>query len=209
MKALYKFDRFFAWILFSTMLLFFVSGYGITKGIISNKLAINIHNSILPPVAILTFTVHTWFAIHLAFKRWIIWNLFSKIFLALFFIAFVGYFGYLQYFYQPNFQTNNFNVSKSVSNTSNASEKAASSQSISSGSTSSEKNFTQSELAKYNGKNGQPSYVVVDGLVYDLSSVFVNGTHFGWSAGQDLSAEFHAEHSDNLLSGYPVVGKLE
>jgi len=64
-------------------------------------------------------------------------------------------------------------------------------------------------LAKYNGKNGQPSYVVVDGLVYDLSSVFVNGTHFGWSAGQDLPAEFHAEHSDNLLSGYPVVGKLE
>ncbi len=199
MKYLAKFDRFFAWILFATMILFLVSGYGMTKGIISNKLAVDIHNQLMPAVLIITFTIHTWFAIHLAFKRWRVWNWFSMTVLAIFFIAFVSYFGYLQYFYQQNNSRSSTNaISTSTSNDTNSASPTASTT----------KTFTLSELAKYNGQNGQPSYVAVDGKVYDLSTVFRNGVHYGWSAGQDLSTEFHSQHLDSILNNYSVVGGL-
>ena len=32
-----------------------------------------------------------------------------------------------------------------------------------------EKIFTKNELAQYNGQNGQPAYVAVQGVVYDVS----------------------------------------
>jgi len=182
-----------------------------TKGIITNSLAIDIHNKILPPILIAAFTIHAWYAIHMAFKRWQIWNWFTRIILALFFVAFVGYFGYLQYFYQQRYPTSGSSTS-AVSTSSSTSIAQTPSTSGSSGSTSNtnqSKTFTQIELAKYNGKNGQPSYVAVDGKVYDLSSVFRNGAHYGWSAGEDLSAEFHAQHLDSILSNYSVVGVLK
>ena len=31
--------------------------------------------------------------------------------------------------------------------------------------------FNQTELAKYNGQGGQPAYVAVDGVVYDVTGV--------------------------------------
>jgi len=66
--------------------------------------------------------------------------------------------------------------------------------------------FTASTLALYNGKNGQPSYIAIDGIIYDVSSTFRNGTHEGYSAGKDLSAMFYTQHQKSLLSGYRVVG---
>ncbi|MEI6144769.1 MAG: cytochrome b5 domain-containing protein [Candidatus Berkelbacteria bacterium] len=210
MKYLIKFDRFFAWVLFITMILFLVSGYGMTKGIISNKLAVDIHNSVMPPVLIIAFTIHAWYAIHMAFKRWQIWNWFTRILLALFFVAFVGYFGYLQYFYQQSYATSGSSTSTTSTSSSTATTQtpSTSNASGSASNTNQSKIFTLAELAKYNGKNGQPSYVAVDGKVYDLSSVFINGIHRGWSAGQDLSAEFHAQHADSILNNYTVVGTL-
>lgn len=191
-----KLDRFFAWILFASMLMFFISGYGMTKGLFGSSLALKIHNEILPPIAIAAFTIHTWYAIHLALKRWQIWNWLSKILLALFFAGFVGYFFYLQYFYQqPSVAENQTNNSEEVVPATTSD-------------TSAKKTFTLSELAKYNGKSGQPSYVAVDGKVYDLSSVFINGFHQGFSAGKDLSAEFHSQHLDSIISGYTIVGTL-
>jgi len=216
MKYLIKFDRFFAWVLFITMILFLVSGYGMTKGIISNKLAIDIHNKLLPSILIIAFTIHAWYAIHMAFKRWQIWNWFTRIVLALFFVAFVGYFGYLQYFYQQSYATSGSSTSTTSTSTTSTSSSTATTQtpstlgsSGSASNTNQSKTFTLAELAKYNGKNGQPSYVAVDGKVYDLSSVFRNGTHYGWSAGKDLSAEFHAQHLDSILSNYSAVGALK
>jgi predicted heme/steroid binding protein len=70
--------------------------------------------------------------------------------------------------------------------------------------------FTTAELAQYNGRNGQPTYVAVNGIVYDLStsSLWVNGNHNGVQAGQDLTSIFAQQHGDSRLDRYPVVGTL-
>ena len=41
--------------------------------------------------------------------------------------------------------------------------------------------FTAEELAKYNGQDGNPAYVAIDGTVYDVSNVpaWRNGKHHG------------------------------
>jgi cytochrome b involved in lipid metabolism len=38
-----------------------------------------------------------------------------------------------------------------------------------------EKIFTTEELAKYDGKNNQPAYIAVDGIVYDVSDYPIVG----------------------------------
>ncbi len=71
--------------------------------------------------------------------------------------------------------------------------------------------FTAAELAKYNGMNGNPAYVAVDGIVYDMTKIgaWKNGQHQGLSAGQDLSAAFAGSpHSKSILDQSPIVGKL-
>ena len=73
------------------------------------------------------------------------------------------------------------------------------------------KTFTTAQLAKYNGKNGQPAYIAVSGIVYDVTNAqgWNNGSHQGVSAGQDLtSAIMQAPHGTSVLNGLPVVGKL-
>lgn len=89
-------------------------------------------------------------------------------------------------------------------------------QSTQSGQTSG-KVFTVDELAQYNGENGQPAYVAVDGVVYDVtgSSMWPQGVHSSCSpnttAGQDLSAvmkQAPARMRDNLKK-FPVVGTLQ
>jgi cytochrome b involved in lipid metabolism len=50
--------------------------------------------------------------------------------------------------------------------------------------------FTPEELSFYNGKNGNPAYVVVDGIVYDISAsnYWKNGIHENLhQAGRDLT----------------------
>lgn len=82
----------------------------------------------------------------------------------------------------------------------------------SSSGTSSQKIFTLSELKKYNGQNGAPAYVAVDGTVYDVTNAkdWQNGTHHGFSAGQDLTQAIkQSPHGTSVLSGLPVVGKLQ
>ena len=50
-----------------------------------------------------------------------------------------------------------------------------------------EKIFTLDELKQYNGKDGKPAYVAVDGIVYDVSASdkWKNGDHNGFEAGND------------------------
>ena len=52
-----------------------------------------------------------------------------------------------------------------------------------------EKTFTLAQLAQYDGQNGQPAYVAVDGVVYDVtnSPAWPNGRHHGNQAGQDVT----------------------
>ncbi len=73
--------------------------------------------------------------------------------------------------------------------------------------------FTPEELALYNGTNGYPSYVSVNGIVYDVSGapIWQTGTHFGLRAGHDLSLEFNTCHSSRpfVLEAMQPVGRLE
>jgi predicted heme/steroid binding protein len=71
--------------------------------------------------------------------------------------------------------------------------------------------ITRDELAMSDGKNGNPAYVAINGFVYDVtnSPVWAAGTHFGLSAGRDLTEEFAACHiSESTLEKLPVVGFL-
>lgn len=75
-----------------------------------------------------------------------------------------------------------------------------------------QRTFTLEELATFNGEGGNPPYVAVNGIVYDLSSkpIWRQGNHFGLKAGKDLTAEFQRCHQGILtrLQQLPQVGTL-
>lgn len=72
--------------------------------------------------------------------------------------------------------------------------------------------LTLDELSFYDGKDGRRAYVVVDGLIYDMtdSSRWRNGDHFsGYSAGNDLSIAINrSPHGKGNLQRVPRVGRL-
>ena len=72
--------------------------------------------------------------------------------------------------------------------------------------------LTLDQLKQYDGKNGNPAYVAVDGIIYDLTNVpaWKNGEHNGYSAGNDLTdiIKNKSPHGLKNLEGKPVVGKL-
>jgi predicted heme/steroid binding protein len=73
--------------------------------------------------------------------------------------------------------------------------------------------MTLEELAKFNGKNGQPAYVAIGSIVYDLSNstLWPDGLHEGiHQAGCDLSEALrHAPHVAAVVQRFPSVGQLE
>lgn len=212
-RLLIKLDRFLAWVLFGSMLLYFISGYGMTKGIISTELATKLHISWLTYIVLVAFVGHTAYAIHLAFKRWNFWGGFGKAIWALFFLFFIGGFVYVDRFYSPASPTNK-SVREDEQSTDSAVAKTNGSSADSSAATTQSpttnvaKTFTLAQLAKYNGENGSPAYVAVSGKVYDLSSVFVSGRHFSHYAGTELTNAFLSYHASQVLQKYPVVGVL-
>ncbi len=78
-----------------------------------------------------------------------------------------------------------------------------------SASTETEQTFTKEQLAEFTGQNGQPAYVAVAGVVYDVSNspAWPNGNHNGNQAGRDLTSVFNAQHGDNRMASFPVVGR--
>ena len=70
--------------------------------------------------------------------------------------------------------------------------------------------FTTKSLKQFNGKKGQPAYIAVDGVVYDVSKVWHNGEHNGYYAGNDLSVPIrkYPTMRENLKK-VPVVGKFK
>jgi predicted heme/steroid binding protein len=206
-----KIDRIAAWVLFAIMIIYAVSGYGMTKGIFDPALARNLHLNWLAPLALLSFTIHTAWAIHLAFRRWNFWNLFSKVILFLLYFSLIFGLVYLDQFYVRDILVNQQATNQQINNTSVISASTRSESQTSRQITkqqTSQPSFTLAELKKYNGRNGNPAYVAVDGLVYDLSSIFVSGYHQGFSAGQDLTAEFNNKHDSSFLNSFNIVGKL-
>jgi predicted heme/steroid binding protein len=71
--------------------------------------------------------------------------------------------------------------------------------------------FTLQELSQFDGKGGNPTYIAVNGTVYDVtnSAFWAAATHFGLKAGMDLSKEFASCHAGQpVLNKLKVVGKL-
>ena len=75
------------------------------------------------------------------------------------------------------------------------------------------KKFTLEELAKYDGKDGNPAYIAYKGKVYDVSESWLwdDGDHQGLhEAGKDLTEEIDdAPHDENSIMDMPLVGELE
>jgi predicted heme/steroid binding protein/uncharacterized membrane protein len=73
--------------------------------------------------------------------------------------------------------------------------------------------FDAVELAKYNGKNGNPVYVAHEGKVYDVSAskLWRNGIHMKrHHAGGDLTNDIQAApHETDVLGRFPQVGILK
>ncbi len=76
--------------------------------------------------------------------------------------------------------------------------------------------ITLEELAGFDGKEGRPAYVAVDGIVYDLSgsATWPEGKHTPCNlqamAGRDLSEEIEQAppRMRDYLRRFPVVGTL-
>ena len=74
-----------------------------------------------------------------------------------------------------------------------------------------QKEFTLEDLAQYNGRNGRPAYVAIEGIVYDISNseAWGGGTHFGITAGKDLTSQFDSCHGIiDIITNAPKVGTL-
>jgi predicted heme/steroid binding protein len=192
-RNFFKMEKISAWVLFFVILAYAITGFGMTKGIIDREIAKSMHLGWLGAVAIVAFAIHTGYSISLALKGWRMWNIFSKTLLAVFYIAIISFFIYLQFFYHGRAPAQYNNLNTSDQNLTNPETKI----------------FTAEILAQYDGKNGQPSYIAIDGIVYDVSGLFKGGLHHGWSAGKDLSAEFHNQHEKSYLNGFSIVGKYQ
>ena len=72
------------------------------------------------------------------------------------------------------------------------------------------KEFSPEELAKADGKEGHPGYIVYQGKVFDVSDSkrWKNGSHMRrHSAGEDLTADLQAApHGEEVLERFPQVG---
>lgn len=75
------------------------------------------------------------------------------------------------------------------------------------------KSFTLEELARYNGKNGSPAYIAIEGTVYDVTNIpqWKEGIHAGkFEAGKDYTKELknQAPHDAGKMKEAPVAGVL-
>lgn len=79
--------------------------------------------------------------------------------------------------------------------------------------TATEETFTVEELSEYDGQDGNPAYVAIDGVVYDVTDndAWTEGEHQGQQlAGTDATAAIEeSPHGDSVLEDLEVVGNLE
>lgn len=74
------------------------------------------------------------------------------------------------------------------------------------------KELTLEELAKYDGKNGKPAYIAVNGIIYDVTNeeIFKQSPHNSLNLGSDITKEFNGCHNENesILAKLPIVGTV-
>lgn len=74
------------------------------------------------------------------------------------------------------------------------------------------KSLTLKELSKYDGKNGNPAYIAVNGIIYDVTNdaVFKKSPHNSVILGADITKEFKVCHNadESVLAKLPIVGKV-
>jgi predicted heme/steroid binding protein len=72
--------------------------------------------------------------------------------------------------------------------------------------------FTIDELNKFDGKEGRPAYVAINGKVYDVTeaNLWSDGNHMGeHDAGKDLTQEMEtASHGSSVLENMKMIGYL-
>ena len=75
------------------------------------------------------------------------------------------------------------------------------------------KEFDAEELARFNGEDGNPTYIAYDGKVYDVSEskLWRKGQHMNrHRSGADLTGDMPAApHEADVLERYPQVGVLK
>lgn len=73
--------------------------------------------------------------------------------------------------------------------------------------------LTLMELKAFDGKDGRPAYVAVDGVIYDMtgSIPWKNGEHNGFQAGNDLTREIKevSPHGVAKLDNVVEIGRLK
>lgn len=69
-KFLIKLNRFSAWVLLILIVLFIVSGYGMTKQIINPVSAAYLHNKLLPIFLFVFFVLHVSISSSYTLRRW-------------------------------------------------------------------------------------------------------------------------------------------
>jgi predicted heme/steroid binding protein len=71
--------------------------------------------------------------------------------------------------------------------------------------------LTLVELAAYNGQDGNPAYIAVDGVIYDVTDVpqWKGGKHMGYLGGIDATEALKSSpHGIGKLKGIPIVGTV-
>ena len=75
------------------------------------------------------------------------------------------------------------------------------------------KEFSLGELEIYNGCNGRPAYVAIDGLVYDVTDVelFKNSPYNELTFGKDITKEFndYCNGDKSLILEIPLIGTIK
>ncbi len=69
--------------------------------------------------------------------------------------------------------------------------------------------LTLEELALYDGKDGNMAYIAVNGVIYDVTDEWNNGSHNGQNAGNDMTNVIsNAPHGESILDDLEVVGSI-
>lgn len=72
--------------------------------------------------------------------------------------------------------------------------------------------MSSEELGKYNGENGNPAYVAVNGVIYDVTNeeILKKSPHNSINLGTDITKEFKGCHNsdESVLAKLPIVGKV-